>query len=231
MEEDEQKERKGLIRFLIYQPGCRPVGQALLEESERYLRDLGMDEISAFRTGFDDDDFSYRFYQLGFGLVSDQKMHIYSLFRMNGYEINKAEQGEVFMNQPEYSIAEPVLPDMWVEIIVEQQSGRGALPGLRVQALRRGTSIGVCKSVSVGRYCQANEAQDWAFIKALYIEDEEQGKGWGRYLLQRNLWEMRKMGYKTTVISADITNYRAQLFYTNYGYRLIGTGYGFVKRY
>ncbi|MFQ6041416.1 MAG: hypothetical protein ACE5PV_11220 [Candidatus Poribacteria bacterium] len=47
--------------------------------------------------------------------------------------------------------------------------------------------------------------------------------------MQRNLWEMRKIGYKNTAISTDITNYRAQLFYTNYGYRVVNTGYGLVK--
>ena len=228
-EEDGQKEHKGLIRFLTYQPGCRSVGQALLTESERYLRDLGMSNVGVFRTTYDDDDFSYRFYHLGFGLVSDKTTHICALFYMNGYEINSKERGEVFMDQPEYRVDEPVLPDNRVEIVVEQHPGRGVLPGLTVQAFRSGREIGVCKSLSVGRYCQASEAQDWVFIKWLGVEREEQGKGWGRYLLQRNLWEMEKIGYKNTVISADITNHRAQLFYTNYGYRIVDTTYGFVK--
>jgi len=224
-----QKEHKGLIRFLTYQPGCRSVGQALLEESERYLRDLGMSDVGVFRTTYDDDDFSYRFYHLGFGLVSDKTTHICALFYMNEYEINSEERGEVFMDQPEYRVDEPVLPDNRVEIVVEQHPGRGVLPGLTVQAFRSGREVGVCKSLSVGRYCRASEAQDWVFIKWLGVEREEQGKGWGRYLLQRNLWEMKKIGYKNTVISADITNHRAQLFYTNYGYRVVDTTYGFVK--
>ena len=229
MEEDGQKEYKGLIRFLTYEPSYRSVGQALLEASEKHLRDLSMDDISAFRIAFADDDFSYRFYQLGFGLVSDRMMHVCALFRINGYQINRRKQGEVFLNQPEYSVAEPVLPDSRVEIAVQQQPGRGVLPGVLAQASRGAKEIGLCRSVSVGRYCQASEAQNWGFIKALYIHEEEQGKGWGRYLLQRNLWEMRKIGYENTVISCDIANYRAQLFYTNYGYRLVNTGYGFVK--
>ncbi|HIE27392.1 TPA: GNAT family N-acetyltransferase [Candidatus Poribacteria bacterium] len=228
-EADGQKKHKGLIRFLTYQPGYRPVGQVILTEAERYLRDLGMNQITVFRIAYDDDDFSYRFYQLGFGLVSDRMGHVYALFRMNGYEINRREQGEIFMDQPEYSVDEPVLPDSRVEIVVKQKPGRGILPGLTVQAFRSGREIGICKSFSVGRYCQASEAQDWCFIKWLGVEEEERGKGWGRYLLQRNLWEMRKIGYKNTVISADIKNYRAQLFYTNYGYRVVNTGYGLVK--
>jgi len=228
-EENGQKVDKGLIRFLTYQPGYRPVGQAILVESERYLRDLGMNHINVFRITYDEDDFSYRFYQLGFGLVSDRVGHVYALFRMNGYEINRREQGEIFLDWPEYRVDEPVLPDNQVEIVVKQQPGRGLLSGLTVQAFRSGGEIGICKSYSAGRYCQANKAQDWHFIKWIGVEEEEQGKGWGRYLLQKNLWETQKIGYKNTIISTDITNYRAQLFYTNYGYRVVNTGYGFVK--
>lgn len=226
---DGQRERKGLIRMLTYQRGCRPVGQAILEESEKYLRELGMNDIRAFRISYAYDDYSYSFYHLRFGLVSDRTNHICALFRMNGYKVNEASQGEVFMNYPEYSVPEPVLPHKNVEIAVSQRPGRGVLPGLTVQAIRSGKEIGVCESVSMGGYCQASEAQDWVFIKWLGVEGEEQEKGWGRYLLQRNLWEMRKIGYKNTAISADITNHRAQLFYTNYGYRLADTCHGFMK--
>jgi len=228
--ETEEKEHIGLLRFLTYQPGCRSVGQAILKESERYLRGLGMDEIRAFRITYNEDDFSYRFYHLGFGLVSDKTTHIGALLRMNGYQINAREQGEVFMDQLGYNVDEPVLPDKSAEIVVEQQPGRGILPGLTVHAFRGEKEIGVCKSLSVGQYCQADKAQDWVFIKWLGVEEEERAKGWGRYLLQRNLWEMRKIGYKNTVISADITNHRAQLFYTNYGYHVVDTTYGFVKK-
>jgi len=41
---------------------------------------------------------------------------------------------------------------------------------------------------------------------------------------------MRKIGYKNTVISNDWRNYRALLFYANYGYRLADTNYEFVKK-
>ena len=136
----------------------------------------------------------------------------------------------VFLNQPDYRVSEPVPPGSGLEIAVEQLPGRGKMPGLAVRVLRREEELGFCKSLSVGRYCRASEAQDWLFIKALYIHDEvEQGKGWGRYLLQRNLWEMRKIGYKNAVISTDWRNYRALLLYANYGYEVSDTVYGFVK--
>lgn len=225
IKEGDQEEHQGLIRFLTYQPGCRPVGQALLEESERYLSGLGEHRIKAYRVTFHQ-DYCYRFYHLGFGLVSDQISHIYALFRMNGYEICG---GEIFMDQPNYSVDEPVSPDDQVEVTVEQHPGRGKLPGLIIKALRAGKEIGVCESVSAGKYCQASEAQDWVFIKWVGVEEEEQAKGWGRYVLNRNLWEARKIGYKNTVISTNIKNYRALLFYTNYGYRVVDTTYGFVR--
>jgi GNAT superfamily N-acetyltransferase len=223
--EEDQQEHQGLIRLLTYQRGHRPVGQALLEESEKYLAGLGENQIKAFRISYRN-DYCYRFYHLGFGLVSDRVSHICALFHMNGYKICG---GEVFMNQPGYDIGAPVPPDSRTEIIVEQHPGRAEFPGLTVQALRDGNEIGVCVSVSSGEYCRAGEAQDWVFIKWLGIAEEERAKGWGRYLLQRNLWEAREIGYRNTIISANIKNYRALLFYTNYGYRVSDTVYGLVK--
>lgn len=226
-EKDRQNKQEGMIRFLTYQPGYRAVGQAILDESEKYLRGLGMKRISAFRSSYHD-DYCYRFYHLGFGLVSDLKGHICALFRMNGY---KVEGGEIFMDQPGYRVDEPVIPDNGVEIVVEQKTERDVMPRLTVQALRDGEEFGVCESVSVSGYCQAREAQDWIFIKWLGVEDAEQRKGWGRYLLQRNLWEAQKIGYKNTAISTNMKNHRAHLFYTNYGYQMTDTAYQFVKEY
>ncbi len=225
IEEEGQKEHQGLIRLLTYQRGRRSVGQALLEESEKYLSGLGEDEIKAFRVSYRN-DYCYRFYHLGFGLISDRASHICALFRVNGYEV---VGGEIFMDQPNYSLDKPISPGDQVEIVVEQHHGRGDLPGLTVLAMRGGSEIGVCESVSAGKYCQAGEAQDWIFIKWLGVEEEEQAKGWGRYLLRRNLWEAQNIGYKNTVISCNIKNHRAQLFYTNYGYRVADTTYGFGK--
>ena len=211
----------GFIHFLTYQAGYRPIGQAILKECEKYLSGLGAHQIWAFQN-----DCNYRFYHLEFGNLSDQMGHVYALFRMNGYEIS---EGEIFMEQPEYHVTEPMLPDEQVEIVVKQEPGRGVLPGLIVQALRGGKEIGICESGSAGDCCQASEVQDCFFIHWLGVEEEEQRKGWGRYLLQRTQWEMRKIGYKNIVISTDWKNYRALLFYTNYGYRVTDTVYGLVK--
>lgn len=224
-EQDGEVRKEGLIRFLAYQPGHRSLGQAILDESERYLKRHGINKINAFRISYPK-DYCYSFYHLGFGLVSDRKWHLCALFLMNGYQI---EGGEVFMHWPEYEVSLPEVPDNKVEIVVTRELGLGSLPNLTVEALRDGNEIGVCHSLSAGQYCQAKEAQDWVFIKWLGVEESKQKQGWGRYLLQRNLWEMKKIGYKNTIISTNIKNYRAQLFYTNYGYNIADTTYQFVK--
>jgi ribosomal protein S18 acetylase RimI-like enzyme len=153
--------------------------------------------------------------------------HLYALFCVNGYEIN---EGEIFTEELGYSATEPVPLDNDADIVVRRESGRGVLPGLVVRALRGGKEIGICDSGSAGDCCRASEVQDYFFIHWLGVAKEEQGKGWGRYLLQRTRWEMKKIGYKNAIVSTDWKNYRALLFYTNYGYRVTDTVYGFVKK-
>lgn len=226
IEFDGKKEQKGFIRFLTYKPGCRSAGQLLLDESEKYLKEFDIQEIKAFRLLYIHDSCGYRFYHLNYGLASDKLGHICALFGMNEYKING---GEIFMDQPNYYVDEPVLIDKSVDIVVEKKAGRGDLPNLDINAYRNGNLVGECESESIGEFVNAKEAQNWIFISGLWIEQNEQKNGWGRYLLQRNLWESQKLGYKHTAISTDWRNYRALLFYTNYGYYLVDTSYEFVK--
>ncbi|MDQ1327899.1 MAG: family N-acetyltransferase [Candidatus Poribacteria bacterium] len=221
-----KKEQKGFIRFLTYKSGNRSVGQTLLMESEKYLFSFGVNQIKAFRLLFIRDHCGYRFYHLNYGMLSDKLGHIHGLLGMNGYKISG---GEIFMDQPAYQVDEPVLYDKSLDITVEFQNGRAVLPKLNVKAFRDGKEIGQCKSESAGECCDAKEAQDWVFVTGLGINENDQKKGLGRYLLQRNLWEMSKIGYKNSVISTDWNNFRALLFYTNYGYKVVDTMHEFVK--
>ena len=223
---DGKKEQKGFIRLLTYKPGCRSAGQLLLDESEKYLKGFDIQEIRAFHPIYINDHCGYRLYHLSYGMLSDKLGHILGLFGMNGYKING---GEFYMDQPNYHVDEPILTDKSIEIKVEQKTGRGTLPNLEVYAYRDGNQIGECESCSVGEFARAKEAQDWVYIAGLFVNESEQAKGLGRYLLQRNLWESLKLGYKNTAISTDWQNYRALLFYTNYGYYLVDTYYEFIK--
>ena len=225
IDEEGQEEQQGLIRMLTYRPGCRRAGQALLEEAERYLKDLGQKRVKVFRISYKNEHI-YPFYNLGFGLVSDRTTHLCALFRINDYKVCG---GEIFLDWPRYEMDEPKTPDCSVDISVEKVEGQGDLPGLTVQALRNGSELGVCRSRSAGEQCRASSAQDWIFIKWLGVEEGTRATGWGRYLLNRNLWEARKLGYKNAVISCDVKNPRAQLFYTNYGFKVVNTSYGFTK--
>jgi len=221
-----KKEQKGFIRFLTYKLGYRSAGQILLSESEKYLLGFGVKQIKAYRLLFIRDHCGYRFYHLGYGMLSDKLGHIQGLFGMNGY---KMSGGEIFMDQPAYHVDEPILTDKSLDIAVEFQDGRAVLPKLKVKAFRDGKEIGQCGSESAGECIRAKEAQNWVFITGLHIQENDQAKGLGRYLLQRNLWETGKIGYKNTVISTDWNNFRALLFYTNYGYKVADTMHEFVK--
>ena len=48
------------------------------------------------------------------------------------------------------------------------------------------------------------DAQDWLHTVWLGIEDEFQGQGLGRYLLQYELQEMHKVGYRHAAISTEL---------------------------
>ncbi len=218
------KEKEGgFIHFLTYQPGYRSIGQAIITECEKYLCNFSISQIWAFLHAS-----NYRFYHLGFGHISDKIAHVYGLFGMNGYKI---DIGEVFMSYPQYEISEPILPDGKIKIIVTKKESRGLLPDLHVQAIYDDNEIGECISVSFGEFYNAESAQDSFFTKWLGVENEYQGKGLGRYLLQRTLYEMHKAGYKNAVISTNIINYRAQLFYSNFGYKVTDTAYALVKKF
>ncbi len=212
----------GFIHFLTYQSGYRMIGQAILDECEKYLCSFKINQIWAFLHAS-----NYRFYHLGFGYISDKIGHVLALFRMNGYDV---DLGEIFMNYPRYDVSEPELPDRNIKINVSHNVGRGRLPNLYVEATRDGNQVGECVSVSIGEFYDNDDAQDWFFTQWLGIEQEEQGKKLGKYLLHRTFWEMKKIGYNNAIISTNIKNYRAQLFYTNFGYKVVDTGYCLVKR-
>jgi len=221
-----KEQKKGFIRFLTYEIGQRHAGQVILKESEEYLLGLGIKQIKAFRLLCLNDHCGYRFYHLGYASLSDKLGHIQGLFGMNGYQMSG---GEISMDQPAYHVDEPILSDKSLDITVEFQDSRAILPKLKVRAFRDGKEIGQCNSESAGECSCAKDAQDWLFITGLCIKESDQGKGLGRYLLQRNLWEMHKIGYKNTVISTDWNNFRALLFYTNYGYKVADTAHEFIK--
>ena len=61
------------------------------------------------------------------------------------------------------------------------------------------------------------------------MDEPLQGRGLGRYLLQRAMKEMHAKGYRHAAISTWWRNYRAFLFYSNYGFRAADWTYAFRR--
>lgn len=136
--------------------------------------------------------------------------------------------GEVFLTWENYTVV-PIGLTLQLEFSVHWESGRGERPNCTVQALRDGIEIGNCQSVSGGEFSDRSDAQDWFHTTWLGVKDAFQGQGIGRHLLQRTLHEMRNIGYRHAAISTDWENYRAFLFYSNFGYQISDWTYGLLK--
>ena len=87
----------------------------------------------------------------------------------------------------------------------------------------------MCECVSYGEFSRVDEVQDWRFTTWLGVSDKFQGKGLGRYLLQRALQELHRTGYRHASISTDWQNFRAAVFYSNYGYHTVDWTYAVRK--
>ena len=210
----------GTIRFLGYLPGERRAGQALLEKAEAYVKARDSARIVAVPQKY-----RYRFYHFGHAYLSNGLAPVQALLAFNGYE---RTSGEVFLAWENYDVTPTPLAQP-VVITVEWEEGRGKLPNCTVKAFRDREQVGVCESLCGGEFSSYPDAQDWLHTMWLGIEDEFQGQGIGRYLLQCALHEMCKVGYRHALISTAWDNHRAFLFYSNFGYRVTDWTYEFSK--
>ena len=210
----------GVIRFFGYARGARRVGQAVLEKAEEYLKTYNVSRIYAFSQ-----DCRYRFYHFEHAYLSDALDQVQGLLGFNGY---RRCEGEVFLDWENYTVT-PTPSSLPVTLSVDWKQGRGQLPNCTVRAFQDDKEVGECWSVSGGEFSSHPDAQNWLHTTWLGIEDEFQGQGLGRYLLEYELQEMHKAGYRHAAISTNWENYRAFLFYSNCGYRIVDWTYEFVK--
>ena len=217
---ENREEDVGIIRFFAYERGARRVGQAVLERAEAYLKTYNITRIFA-----SPQDCRYRFYHFDHAYLSDALDQVQGLLGFNGYH---RSAGEVFLDWEDYSVT-PVPSTLPVKLSVEWKDGRGQLPNCTVHAHQNGEEVGICQSVCGGEFSSHPDAQDWLHTTWLGIEDDFQGQGLGRYLLQYALQEMKKIGYRHAAISTAWDNHRAFLFYSNCGYRTVDWTYEFVK--
>ena len=210
----------GVIRFFGYERGARHVGQAVLEKVETYLKTYNISRIYAFSQ-----DCRYRFYHFSHAYLSDALDQVQALLGFNGY---RRCAGEVFLDWENYAVT-PMPSSLPVTLSVDWEQGRGEHPNCTVKAHRDGEQVGICESVCGGEFSSHTDAQDWLHTVWLGIEGEFQGQGLGRYLLQYALQEMHKVGYRHAAISTNWENYRAFLFYSNCGYRVVDWTYEYEK--
>ncbi len=211
----------GAIRFLTYPRGRRDVGQALLTAAEQHLAERGAERLIAYpKWG------SYPFSRWRFGLLSDRQAHIVGLLSMNGYGI---VAGEIFMKTRNYDVPAPDPPDSSAAVVVRRMENDPDLVVVHVSARLGDAKIGECALKSSGDYGASAESQATIFVCWLGIEDDFQGRGWGRCLLRTGLAEAKRIGYRHTAISTEYRNHRALLFYANDGYDMVDTAYAFGK--
>ena len=225
---EETGEAIGLIRLLTYRPGCRTAGQAMLEHAERYFRDLGLHCFEAFTHK------TYYFFRHGSSALPGPMWHVQALFRINGYRFATWDDGDsmgwCFFHLPQYRVEKPVFPDASVQVDTQHIPGRGQLPNLEINLYRNGEPIANSWSLSSEHYCLNPQARTTFNTEGLHVAEPERGKGLGRYLLQRTLWEMQQLGYQTATLHCSVPNSRAHLLYTNAGYRVVDASCAFVKR-
>ena len=217
---DNREEDIGVIRFIGYVRGARHAGQTVLEKAETYLKAFNVSKIFAFSQ-----DCRYRFYHFEHAYLSDALNQVQALLGYNGYH---RSEGEVFLDWENYTVT-PAPSSLPVTLSVDWKQGRGQLPNCTVKALRDNKEVGECWSVSGGEFSSHPDAQNWLHTTWLGIQDAFQGQGLGRYLLEYELQEMYKVGYRHAAISTAWDNHRAFLFYSNCGYRTVDWTYGFVK--
>jgi len=210
----------GFIHFFTYQPGFRRIAQRVLEECEHVVARLGPRPIRAFC------GYSYTFYHVGTPCLSDRLGHVYALLKANGYGLWGAKQ--IFLGQEIPDLAEPTAPEADVEVTIDQ-SDSGRLPGLAVRAVRDGVEIGICEAESAGRFCMHVAAQECSVIESIGVDPDWRRMGWGRYLLQRTLFELKKLGYRTAVVGTTDENVHALLLYTSMGFRVVHRVHSLMK--
>ncbi len=218
--ENSEKVNHGVIRFLGYERGARHAGQAVLEKAEDYLKTFNISRIIAFPK------FSrYRFYHFEYAHLSDTLDHVQALLGLNDYQ---RDHGQVFLDWKNFAVI-PTPSNLQVTLSVEWKDGRGKLPNCNITAHQDGEQIGVCWAVSGGQFSSHLDAQDWVYTDWIEVEDNFQGQGIGKLLLQSSLQEMHKIGYRHASLSTDWNNYRALLFYSNFGYKVVDWTYAYEK--
>ena len=211
----------GVIRLITYSPGHREAGQALLEAAETHLIKQGAKRILAFPNN------GYLFQRFAYGELPDACGHLVALLGINGY---RAARGEVFMRYADFVAEKTVLPDPKADLSVERiAQTAGTRDSIKVIVKNQDELIGVCEGHSLGLWGQSDLSHTTVILGPMDVEHAFQGQGWGRFLAHTMLEKARGLGYRHTATSTQQENHRAQLFYTNMGYKVTDVAHSWLK--
>ncbi len=208
----EETPRRGVLRFLAYEPGHRRAGQLLLERAESMVRDAGATELIAWHY-----DHTYPWYHAEHACLSGRLDHVHALFGATGYV---PVSGELVLDWPNYAFFLPEAP-LSVSLDWQWSEPLPTVEELALVAYQGKRQVGVCVCISQSAFQPIPAARDWVYIRWLHVEQDLRGNGLGRYLVLAALDAYRQRGYCHAVICSMEENYPARLLYTNMGFRTV----------
>ena len=222
---DSSDEKIGLIRFLAFPRTRRAIGQTLLDHAHEYLRTLGVSTFQAFNYGFG-------YPCTWFGHLKSPWEHIYALLGSNGYHVNELPELKKpgwtqIMVWRDFELSEPVLSDKGIEVQVDNTPifpglpSYGDLPTVAVRVFRDEELVGghEMRPYYLPQWNQAS--QNTCCTSGIGVNEKERGRGIGRYLMERSLFEMQRLGCHHAILDVDPGNFTALLLYASMGYRTI----------
>ncbi|NKB66005.1 MAG: GNAT family N-acetyltransferase [Candidatus Latescibacteria bacterium] len=218
---DQQPGATGVIRLLTYPPGRRQAGQTLLAAAQTHLVEQGASRILAFLNN------GYLFQRFAYGELPDTCGHLVALLALNGY---RAVRGEVFMRWADFAAEQATLLDPKADLSVERIAQKtGTRDSIRVVVKKQGELVGLCEGHSLGLWGSSDLSHATIALGPMDVEEPFQGGGWGKYLANTMLATAHQLGYRHTATSTQQENHRAQLFYTNMGYKVTDVAHSWLK--
>ena len=213
--EDGRDERTGLIRHLCFPRNRRDVGGKLLECAHEYLRPLASTG-QAFNYG-------YGYACTWYNHLKSPWEHIYALLGTSGYVVDGG--WALIMVLRDYEMSEPALPDTSIDVEVSEDpifpglTTHGDIPTVAVRLFRSGERIGGNEARPYYLPHWDRALQDTCCTMGMGVNEAERGRGLGRYLMERTLYEMQGHGCRHALLDVDSQNYRALTLYASMGYR------------
>ena len=89
----------------------------------------------------------------------------------------------IFLERPDFRPSLPPLSATYGEIQLNWSKHKDDLLNLRLEAIRDGTSLGICGCISFAYFGSLSPVREWFMVKWLGVEKEMLGQRLGLYLL------------------------------------------------